>query len=93
MTAGLNQTVRELQQLLLTVSRQLAKGEGEASPLSLLFSNPKAALKAPSLCVLNVCVCVPPRRKPRYSVRAEDSVRATQPPGLHYRAHLGPSLS
>lgn len=27
MTAGLNQTVRELQQLLQTVSQQLAKGQ------------------------------------------------------------------
>lgn len=33
MTAGLNQTVREMQQLLHAVSQQLAKGQREASYL------------------------------------------------------------
>lgn len=37
MTAGLNQTVRELQQLLQGVSRQLAKGQEGVRPVSVLF--------------------------------------------------------
>lgn len=38
MTAGLNQTVRELQQLLQAVSRQLAKGQEGVRLVSMLFS-------------------------------------------------------
>lgn len=33
MTEGLNETVKELQQLLQTVSRQLAKGQEGVKPL------------------------------------------------------------
>ena len=48
MTAGLNQTVRELQQLLQAVSRQLAKGQEGVRPIAPLYLQPNKTLWYPN---------------------------------------------
>lgn len=48
MTAGLNQTVRELQQLLQAVSRQLAKGQEGVRPIATLYLQPNKTIWYPN---------------------------------------------
>lgn len=99
MTAGLNQTVRELQQLLQAVSRQLAKGQEEVRPVMALFfqSNkiivsyfwsPESEHSAFVIsCRRLTKICL------RYSERRMGPPPHTQPLWLHYRDHLWPSVS
>lgn len=101
MTAGLNQTVRELQQLLQTVSRQLAKGQEGVRPAQLLSWSVKVTWwhhspEAPRLIFLHVWF--PPggwQRSAQGIVRGGQTPPTTtttpqQPPRLHDRDLLWP---
>lgn len=60
MTAGLNQTVRELQQLLQAVSQQLAKRQEGVRPVTALFlpSNKTLQDHSPVFSLATVCLNV-----------------------------------
>lgn len=95
MTAGLNQTVRELQQLLQAVSRQLAKGQEGVRPIATLYLQPNKTIWYPNPEAWPFYIFLFPsggwQRSAQGIVRGGQT--PMQPPWLHYRDHLWPSVS